>query len=50
MEAIQIAIGGVPNGNKTYGDSKAIGYVEQLYNREVGNSPYKYYFKIEVRE
>lgn len=50
MEAIQIAIGGVPNGNKTYGDSKAIGYVEQLYNREVGNSPYKYYFKIEARE
>ena len=50
MEAIQIAIGGVPHGNKTYGDSKAIGYVEQLYNREVGNSPYKYYFKIEVRE
>lgn len=50
MEAIQIVIGGVPNGNKTYGDSKAIGYVEQLYNREVGNSPYKYYFKIEVRE
>lgn len=50
MKAIQIAIGGVPNGNKTYGDSKAIGYVEQLYNREVGNSPYKYYFKIEVRE
>lgn len=50
MEAIQIAIGGVPNGNKTYGDSKAIGYAEQLYNGETVNSPYKYYFKIEVRE
>ena len=50
MEAIQIAIGGVPNGNKTYGDSKAIGYAEQLYNGETVNSPYKYYFKIEARE
>lgn len=50
MEAIQIAIGGVPHGNKTYGDSKAIGYAEQLYNGETVNSPYKYYFKIEVRE
>lgn len=49
MEAIQIAIGGVPNGNKTYGDSKAIGYVEQLYNEEAKKKSYKF-FKIEVRE
>ena len=49
MEAIQIAIGGVPNGNKTYGDSKAIGYVEQLYNEGAKKISYKF-FKIEVRE
>lgn len=49
MEAIQIAIGGVPNGNKTYGDSKATGYAEQLYNEKTQKTPYNF-FKIEVRE
>lgn len=49
MEAIQIAIGGVPHGNKTYGDSKATGYVEQLYNGETKKISYKF-FKIEARE
>ena len=49
MEAIQIAIGGVPHGNKTYGDSKATGYAEQLYNEKTQKTPYNF-FKIEVRE
>lgn len=49
MEAIQIAIGGVPHGNKTYGDSKAIDYAEQLYNEKTQKTPYNF-FKIEVRE
>lgn len=49
MEAIQIAIGGVPNGNKTYGDSKVTGYAEQLYNEKTQKTPYNF-FKIEVRE
>lgn len=49
MEAIQIAIGGVPNGNKTYGDSKVTGYAEQLYNEKTKKTPYNF-FKIEVRE
>lgn len=49
MEAIQIAIGGVPHGNKTYGDSKATGYAEQLYNEKTQKTLYNF-FKIEVRE
>lgn len=49
MEAIQIAIGGVPHGNKTYGDSKVTGYAEQLYNEKTQKTPYNF-FKIEVRE
>lgn len=49
MEAIQIAIGGVPHGNKTYGDNKATGYAEQLYNEKTQKTPYNF-FKIEVRE
>lgn len=49
MEAIQIAIGGVPHGNKTYGDNKVTGYAEQLYNEKTQKTPYNF-FKIEVRE